>query len=196
MKTHIQVSGIKQDHKTTQSKRYRARYEEHIKKETKFIPCLEDWWREKERLRRVCVWTLCLLRRFRQRRQWIVTKDWGKIENGFVFFLKNWLIFAKHAIFATETSCQPVARVTHQNTSSLKIWKKISKCFSQLEVSLARESRAEPRKSLCTLRDWTFHSRTSRQNQPASSSCNMRLGWPTTNSPKQGNTIFEIFQFL
>ena len=41
--THIQVSGIKQDHKTTQSKRYRARYEEHIKKETKFIPCLEDW---------------------------------------------------------------------------------------------------------------------------------------------------------
>ena len=23
-----------------------------------------------------------------------------------------------------------------------------------------------------------------------------RLGWPTTESPKQGNTIFEIFQFL
>ena len=24
----------------------------------------------------------------------------------------------------------------------------------------------------------------------------MRLGWPATESPKQGNTIFEIFQFL
>ena len=43
MKTHIQVSGIKQDHKTTQSKRYRARYEEHIEKETKSIHFLEDW---------------------------------------------------------------------------------------------------------------------------------------------------------
>ena len=45
--THIQVSGIKQDHKKkkkkTQSKRYRARYEEHIEKETKSIPFLEDW---------------------------------------------------------------------------------------------------------------------------------------------------------
>ena len=62
--TYIQVSGIKQDHKkTTQSKRYRARYEKHIEKETKD---------------RVYVWTLCLLRSFRQKRQWIVTKDWGK----------------------------------------------------------------------------------------------------------------------
>ena len=42
--TYIQVSGIKQDHKkTTQSKRNRARYEEHIEKETKSIPFLEDW---------------------------------------------------------------------------------------------------------------------------------------------------------
>ena len=47
MNTYIQVSGIKQDHKkkkkTTQSKRYRARYEEHIEKETKSIHFLEDW---------------------------------------------------------------------------------------------------------------------------------------------------------
>ena len=49
-----------------------------------------------------------------------------------------------------------------------KVLKKFAKYFSRLEVSLARESRAEPRKSLCTPRDWTFHSRTSRQNRPAS----------------------------
>ena len=45
--TYIQVSGIKQDHKKkkkpTQSKRYRARYEEYIEKETKSIPFLKDW---------------------------------------------------------------------------------------------------------------------------------------------------------
>ena len=50
-----------------------------------------------------------------------------------------------------------------------KIVKKFSKCFSQLESLPARESRAESRKYLCTPRDWTFHSRTSCQKQPASS---------------------------
>ena len=43
-------------------------------------------------------------------------------------------------------------------------FKKISKCFSRLEDLPARESRAELRKSLCNPCDWTFHSRTSRQN--------------------------------
>ena len=45
-----------------------------------------------------------------------------------------------------------------------KIVKKFSKCFSWLEGLLASELRAEPWKSLCTPRDWTFHSWTSRQN--------------------------------
>ena len=54
-------------------------------------------------------------------------------------------------------------------TLKVKIMKKISKCFSRLEGLPARESRAEPRKSMCTPYDWTFHSRTSRQNWPANS---------------------------
>lgn len=37
------------------------------------------------------------------------------------------------------------------------------KCFSRLEGLPASESRAELRKSLSKPRDWTFHSRTSRQ---------------------------------
>ena len=49
-----------------------------------------------------------------------------------------------------------------------KIVKKFSKCFLRLEDLSTRESQAEPRKSLCTSRDWTFHSRTSHQNQHAS----------------------------
>ena len=66
---------------------------------------------------------------------------------------------AKHAIFATGVQ---VARASRQNTWK-KTFEKFSKCFSWLEVPLARDSRTEPRKSLCTSHDWTFHPRTSRQ---------------------------------
>ena len=69
--------------------------------------------------------------------------------------------YAKHTIFATETSRVPVAR-----TLGRKLLKKFSKCFSRLEVPLTRESWTEPRKSLCTPRDWTFHPWTSRQSEP------------------------------
>ena len=48
-------------------------------------------------------------------------------------------------------------------TLKVKIMKNISKCFSRLEGLPARESRAEPRKSLCTPRDSTLHLQTSRQ---------------------------------
>ena len=125
-------------------------------------------------------------------RQWTVTRIQGKNWKTFKTYLWN----IKHTFFATETSRQSVARVTHQNTSSQKIWKKkIAKRFSWLEVSLARESRVEPRKSLCTPRDWTFHSWTSHQNRPASSRLWYATWMTQIESPKQGNTIFEIFSF-
>ena len=91
---------------------------------------------ERERLRRVCVWTLCHLRRFRQRRQWIVTKDWGKTEKGFcfVFFFKKTASFSQNTRFSR---LRQVARVTRQNTSSLKIWKKFLSIFATR--SLTRE---------------------------------------------------------
>ena len=57
-----------------------------------------------------------------------------------------------------------------------KIVKKFSKCFLRLEDLSTRESQAEPRKSLCTSRDWTFHSRTSRQINTRARGCSMRLG--------------------
>ena len=56
---------------------------------------------------------------------------------------------------AAKSSCQNTQR---QNCE------KFSKCFSRLEGLPARESRAEPRKFLCTSCDWTIHSRTSHQN--------------------------------
>ena len=67
-------------------------------------------------------------------------------------------IFAKHAFFVTEVSRHQVAK-----TLKDKNLKNFSKCFSRLEGLPARESRAEPRKSLSNPRDWTFHSRTSCQ---------------------------------
>ena len=85
----------------------------------------------------------------------------GKTEKVF----KNCLWNAKHVFFATNISLQGHPP-KHFKPKDLKYF---VKCFSRLEVSIARESRAEPWKSLCTPRDWTFHSWTSRQNQPASS---------------------------
>ena len=96
----------------------------------------------------------------------------------------------------TEVSRQSVARVTRQNTSSQKFWKKFAKCFSRLEVSLARESQAKSRKSLCTPRDWTFHSRTSHQNWPASSQL-WHVTWMTRDCvAKTGQHCFWNFHFL
>ena len=53
-----------------------------------------------------------------------------------------------------------------------KFQKTVLPCFGDSVAghpSRMPQSRAEPWKSLCTPRDWTFHSRTSRQNRPASS---------------------------
>ena len=77
--------------------------------------------------------------------------------------LKTDPVFAKHAIFATEVSRQQVARSSRQNTQRQNC-EKFSKCFSRLKNLHARELQAEPRKFLCTPRDWTFHSQTNRQN--------------------------------
>ena len=96
-------------------------------------------------------------------RKWIVIKS--SRENW--KYLKTDPVFAKHAIFVTEVSRQQVARSSRQNTQRQSC-ENFSKCILRLEGLPARESRAEPRKSLCTPRDWTFHSWTSRQNQHVS----------------------------
>ena len=91
------------------------------------------------------------------------------------------------------TTKSPVQAAKTLKDKSLK---NFSKCFSRLEGLLARESRAEPRKSLSNPRDWTFHSWTSCQKWPAST--RLRLAtWLTRDwVTKTGqNWIFEIFKF-
>ena len=76
--------------------------------------------------------------------------------------LKTAPVSAKHVFFATGLSHHTVASSSHQSSQEQK-FENFSKCFSRLEGLPASESRAEPRKSLSDPRDWTFHSRISRQ---------------------------------
>ena len=69
---------------------------------------------------------------------------------------KNWPILRKTRDFRDWIKSRSSCRANRQNTWK-KTFEKISKCFSWLEVPLARESRTEPQKSLCTPHDWTFH---------------------------------------
>ena len=89
-----------------------------------------------------------------------------------------------------------VARVTRQSTSSLKIWKNLLSVFRDWK-SHSRGSRKLSRENLCVplaTRPSTREQVT--KNDPRARGCSMRLEWPATESPKQGNTVFEIFQFL
>ena len=63
-----------------------------------------------------------------------------------------------------------------------KTFEKFSKCFSQLEVPLTRESRSELWKSLCTPCDWTFHLQKSRQPE-------LRKAW----KPRFLKNILSLF---
>ena len=75
--------------------------------------------------------------------------------------------------------------------------KNFSKCFSRLEGLPASESRAEPRKFLSNLRDWTFHSRTSRQKWPAKKRLRLATWHICDWAAKTGqNWVFEIFRFF
>ena len=107
---------------------------------------------------------------------------------------KNCFYYAKHAFFATEVSRQEVTNITCQNTLSQKFWK-ISNCFLQLEVSLSRESRAKPWNLCVSLATGLSTREQVAKIYPQARDCGMRLDWPATESPKQGNTVFWNFQF-
>ena len=104
--------------------------------------------------------TVCL-RSFRKKRQWTVT----------ISSRENWKRFKNCPYFCQTRVLHDWSELPGQaaKTPKHKILKKFSKCFSRLEGLPARESRVEPRKFLCNPCDWTFHSRTSRQNWLASS---------------------------
>ena len=70
-------------------------------------------------------------------------------------------------------SQSPVHLPKHFKPKDLK---KFVRCFLRLEVSLARESRTELRKSLCTPRDWTFTREQVAKTDLRARDCGIRLG--------------------
>ena len=119
-------------------------------------------------------------------------KDRGKTKK-----FKNCPYIAKTRVFRDWNESPQSCQIKPPKHSKTQVWKNFSKCFSRLEGLPASESRVEPRKSLSNPRDWTFHSRTSRQKWPAKT--RLRLAtWHTRDwAAKTGqNWIFEIFRFF
>ena len=107
-------------------------------------------------------------------------------------FLKNYLRNTKHAFFVIETSHQD----TRQNTSSQKIWKNLLSVFRDWKSHL-QGSRELTRENLYVpLATKPFTREQVVKSDLRARVCSMWLGWPMIESPKQGNTVFEIFQFL
>ena len=110
---------------------------------------------------------------------------------------KNCPYFCQNTRFSRLDWVATQSRVQAAKTLENKNLKNFSKCFSWLEGLPASESRAELRKSLSKPRDWTFHSRISRQKWPAKTRLR-HATWHTRDwAAKTGqNWIFEIFRFF
>ena len=119
-------------------------------------------------------------------------KDRGKTKK-----FKNYPYISKTRVFRDWNESPKSHQIKPPKHSRTKNLKNFSKCFSRLEGLLASESRAELRKSLSKPRDWTFHSRTTRQKWPVKT--RLRLAtWLTRDwGAKTGqNWVFEIFRFF
>ena len=156
-------------------------------RQRKPIPFLEDWRRNDAEMEfEECLGQFQLRKKLG--RQWIVTKIRWKNLKSYKKCLRN----AKYAFFATETSHQGKP----PKHSKTKLWKKFLSVFRDWKV-YPRGSRELSRENLCvplTIGPFT-HEQVAKINTRACG-CSMRLGWLVIESPKQGNTIFEIFQFL
>ena len=111
---------------------------------------------------------------------------------------KNWKSFknclrnSEHAFFATETSLQGKP----PKHSKTKLRKNFLSVFHDWKV-YPRGSRELSHENFCVplaIGPFTYE-QVAKINTRARG-CSMRLGWPATESPKQGNIVFENFQFL
>ena len=105
---------------------------------------------------------------------------------------KNWLNFSQTRVFCDWSELPGLATKTLKD----KIVKNFLSVFHDWKV-YPRGSRELSRENLCvTLVTGPFtHEQVAKINMWARGWIS-QLGWPVTESPKQGNTIFENFQFL
>ena len=157
---------------------------------------LEDWRRNDAKMEIEMCDTECLGQiqlREKWGRQWTVTKIRGKI-------LKKKI---KKTLFETQNTRFSRLKWIANKSPGLaakslkdKIVKKFLSVFRDWKVyprgscELSHENLYVPlttgpftRKQVAKINTWAC-------------GCSMRLGWPATESPKQGNTIFENFQFF
>ena len=117
----------------------------------------------------------------------------GKLKK---FFFLNWPTFSQTRVFRdwgeSPTSCQDKS----SKHLKKKLWKNFlsvfrdSKVYSRVSCELSRENLCVP------LAIGPFTREQVAKINTQACGCSMQLGWPATESPKQGNTVLEIFQFL
>ena len=125
-------------------------------------------------------------------RQWTITKSQGKNWKN----LKKLSLKRKTRVFHNWSE----SPTSHQGKSpkhlKTKLWKKFLSVFRDWKV-YPQGSHELSHENLCVplaIRPYTREQIT--KTNTRARGCSMRLGWPATESPKQGNTMFEIFQFL
>ena len=109
---------------------------------------------------------------------------------------KNWPSFCQTRIFWDWGESPTSHQGKPPKHSKTKLWKNFLSVFRDWKV-YPRGSRELSYENLYVpLATGPFtHEQVAKINTRARG-YSMRLGWPATKSPKQGNTVFEIFQFL
>ena len=115
--------------------------------------------------------------------------EWSKRFEGKLKRFKNWPNFCQTRVFRDWNESPGLAAKTLKD----KILKKISSVFRDWKV-YPRGSRELSRENLCaTLATGPFTREQFAKINTWARSWISRLGWPVTESPKQDNTVFEIF---
>ena len=160
-------------------------------RQRKPIPFLEDWRRNDAEMEfEECLGQFQLRKKWG--RQWTVTKSRGKNWKS----LKKLSLKRKTCVFWDWSELPTSRQGKLPKHSKTKLWKKFLSVFCDLKV-YPWESRELSHENLCVpLATGPFTCEQVTKNNTQARSCSMRLGWPMTELPKQGNTVFEIFQFL
>ena len=109
---------------------------------------------------------------------------------------KNWPTFCQTHVFRDWGESPTSRQGKPPKHPKTKLWKNFLGVFRNWKVYL-RGSCELSRENLCVpLTTGPFTREQVAKINTRARGCSMWLGWPAIESPKQGNTVFEIFQFL
>ena len=165
---------------------------ENEARQRKPIPFLEDWRRNDAKMEFKECDTKCLGQIQLKEKVNSHKKFEGKLKR-----FKNWPSFFQTHVFRNWGESPTSRQGKPQKHSKTKLWKNFLSVFRDWKVYL-RGSCELSCKNLCVpLAIGPFTREHVAKINTRASGWSMRLGWPMTESPKQGNVVFEIFfQFL